>query len=85
MWAYRETPNPRCDMDMRHLRALEIAARSKITCRAGIWRVPSQSSPGTAYKVTLGDSLFCECEDFQLRREACKHVLACQIVLARDG
>src|SRR5262249_49915504 len=80
-------PHQRNDdsVDMRQLRALEIAARAKLTYAGGIWTVPSQSSPGTSYKVTLGDAPTCECEDYALRQEACKHVIAARIVLARDG
>jgi transposase len=72
-------------VDMRELKALEIAARSKIVFDNGLWFVPSQSSPGTSYQVTLGDPPSCTCEDFQLRQKDCKHVLACRIVMARDG
>lgn len=72
-------------VDMRQLKALEIAARSKITYSDGVWRVPSQTSPGTFYRVTLSDPVSWQCEDFQLRQDACKHIIACRIVLARDG
>ena len=34
-------------MDMRELRALEIAARAKITHKDGVWSVPAQSSATT--------------------------------------
>ena len=38
-------------MDMRELKALELAARAKIVpADDGTWRIPSQSSGGT-YKV----------------------------------
>jgi transposase len=66
------------------LQGLEMAARCKIFFAEGAWQVPSQSSAGTIYRVTLGDRLDCDCDDFQLRRQACKHVLAAQIVCARD-
>jgi transposase len=71
-------------MDLRQLKALEIAARQKVTFEDGTWIVPSQSSPSTRYRVTLGEHLHCECDDFQLKRQACKHVLAAQIVCARE-
>jgi transposase len=71
-------------MDLRQLKALEIAARHKITCEGGTWLVPSQSQPGTRYRVTLGEQPRCDCDDFQLQRQACKHVIAAQIVCARD-
>jgi transposase len=71
-------------MDLRQLKGLEIAARHKLTYEGGVWLVPSQSNAGTIYRVTLGELLGCECDDFQLRREACKHVIAAQLVCARD-
>jgi transposase len=71
-------------MNLRQLKALEIAARYKITCEAGTWLVPSQSEPGLMYRVRLGEGLCCDCDDFQLNRQACKHIIAAQIVCARD-
>lgn len=70
-------------MDMRDLKALEIAARSRIIFEGGVWLVPSQSS-GNKYRVTLGESPICQCEDFQLRQKPCKHILAARLVCARD-
>jgi transposase len=70
-------------MDMRELKALEIAARYKIAFEDGVWLVPSQSSPGTKYRVTIKPPS-CPCEDFQLRQEACKHVIAARLVQERD-
>ena len=70
---------------MRELKALELAAKARITFANGAWIVPSQASPGTTYRVTIGDAASCECEDWLLRRQDCKHVLAAKIVAARDG
>jgi hypothetical protein len=72
-------------MDMRELKALEIAARSRLTFENGTWMVPSQAMAGTRYRVTLGEPPTCECEDFQLRQGRCKHILAALLVQARDG
>jgi transposase len=71
-------------MDLRQLKGLEIAARHQIRCVDGAWLVPSQSSPGTRYRVTLGDHLGCDCDDFQLRQQPCKHIIAAQLVCARE-
>src|SRR5215472_2477971 len=71
-------------MNLRQLKGLEIAARHKITCEAGTWLVPSQSEPGLMYRVRLGEGLCCDCDDFQLHRQVCKHIIAAQIVCARD-
>jgi transposase len=71
-------------MDLRQLKGLEIAARQKVTLEGGTWLVPSQTNAGKVYRVTLGDHPGCECDDFHLHRQACKHVIAAQIVCARD-
>src|SRR5262245_46666794 len=76
------------NMDMRELRALEIAARSKIVFNLGRWLVPSQSS-GKTYSVTL-NPVSCTCEDYSLRSSpdnqfACKHIIAARLVAERDG
>jgi hypothetical protein len=70
-------------MDLRELKALEIAARSRITLENGVWSVPSQTSPATRYRVTLCP-VSCTCEDFQLRQQPCKHVIAARLVCERD-
>jgi transposase len=69
-------------MDMRELKGLEIAARSKLTYKQGAWYVPSQGNRG-AYRVTLSPES-CECEDFVTRARACKHVIAARLVQERD-
>ena len=71
------------DMDMRELKGLEIAARTKITFDGDAWVVPSQSGNGK-YRVLLKPEAACTCEDFQLRREACKHVIAARLVMERE-
>jgi hypothetical protein len=70
-------------MDLRELKALEIAARSRLTFDDGAWLVPSQTT-GAKYRVTL-DPPSCTCEDFALRQQPCKHVIAARLVQARDG
>jgi transposase len=72
-------------MDLRELKALEIAARTKIVFADGVWLVPSQTSPASKYRVTL-DPIGCTCEDFVLRQnQPCKHVHAARLVQERDG
>src|SRR5579859_6781120 len=71
------------NMDMRELKGLEIAARAKLLFADGAWQVPSQSSPRNKYRVTL-DPVSCSCEDFQLHRQPCKHVVAARLVQERD-
>jgi hypothetical protein len=72
-------------MHLRELKALELAARARIVWADDAWSVPSQSS-STAYKVvTWPGAERCECEDWQLRQEACKHILAARLVEEREG
>jgi transposase len=70
-------------MDLRELKALELAARTRLTFANGSWLVPAQTHSGT-YRVTIGSEPNCDCEDFLLHQQACKHILAAQFVCARD-
>jgi transposase len=70
-------------MNLRELKALEIAARAKITFANGVWTVPSQTSNGS-YRVGIGAEPSCSCDDFQLRKLPCKHIIAAQFACARD-
>jgi transposase len=70
-------------LDLRELRGLELAARSKITFDGKEWSVPSQT--GTAkYRVGIGSTPSCQCEDFSLHQRPCKHVIAARLVCERD-
>jgi transposase len=71
-------------VDLRQLKALQIAACSRITFDGKTWLVPSQSGNGKYHVLLSKDGDGCECEDFQLHRVPCKHLLAVQIVRARD-
>jgi hypothetical protein len=70
-------------MNLRELKALEIAARAKIAFSDGVWIVPAQTTSGS-YRVTLGSQPSCPCDDFQLRKLPCKHIMAARLVWARD-
>jgi transposase len=72
-------------MDMREMKALEIAARARIVCDGDAWSVPSQSGNGTYRVVTFPGAESCQCDDFTLRRQPCKHVIAARLVEERDG
>jgi transposase len=69
-------------MDTRELKGLEIAARCKVTFEDGAWSVPSQSS-NSKYRVTLKPES-CNCEDWTLRQQTCKHIHAARLVQERD-
>jgi transposase len=71
-------------MEMRELKALELAARARIVWQDDAWVVPSQSTGGT-YRVTVWPGAeSCQCEDFQLRQQPCKHVIAARLVEERE-
>jgi len=71
-------------MDSRQLKALELAARMRITYQDGAWHVPSQSGQGT-YRVTLSPrGHTCTCPDFELTGKECKHIYASLFVRERD-
>jgi hypothetical protein len=70
-------------MNVRQLKALEIAARARIAFDNGVWIVPSQTTSGS-YRVTIGSEPSCPCDDFQLRKRPCKHIIAARLVCARD-
>src|SRR5947209_1842632 len=71
-------------MDTREFKGLELAARAKIEWRKTYWYVPSASHEG-GYKVDCLDSGdTCTCEDYELRRQPCKHIFAIRIVRERN-
>src|SRR5436309_14422129 len=70
-------------MDLRELKALEIAARAKIAFTDGVWLVPSEAVSG-CYSVTLGSEPFCPCDDFELRQLPCKHIMAARLAGSRE-
>src|SRR5262249_7232813 len=74
------------DMDIRELKALEIAARVPLVWKRRVCFVPSQSGNGVKYKVERTLYGFtCTCDDHQLRQQDCKHIIAARLVWERDG
>src|ERR1043166_1710071 len=68
----------------REVKALQIAAKSKLTRKGNTWFVPSQAGQGE-YEVTYG--LFeprCTCPDYEFRNARCKHIVAVEYVLMRE-
>ena len=72
---------------MRELKALELAARQKIVWTGESWSVPSQNrNKAGNYKVqTWPGAESCTCDDFALRQEPCKHILAARLTEEREG
>jgi transposase len=71
-------------VDMRELKGLEIAARSRVAFENGAWLVPSQTTSKKYHVFLKPDSATCECEDFQLTKKPCKHIYAAKLVRERD-
>lgn len=69
----------------REQRGLMIAATcGGIKCKDGAWLVPSQSQDGTRYTVNASEgSPSCNCPDFEIRGQPCKHIYAARFVLQR--
>jgi transposase len=66
-------------MDARREKAHELADRAKIRFADGCYYVPSQSGGGT-YTVILDKSgALCDCDDWELRGEPCKHIMAARL------
>jgi transposase len=71
-------------MNERQQRGLHIAGYFNLVKKDGYWLVPSQSRPGFFYKVTINPDS-CQCPDFQSHHEKCKHIVAVEITIAREG
>jgi transposase len=68
----------------REIKALQIAATSKLTRKGNTWIVPSQVGHGE-YKVNPDPQApRCTCPDFEFRQAPCKHVIAVEYVLMRE-
>jgi transposase len=70
-------------MHLRQLKGLVLAARARIVFDGTVWLVPSQTT-NTRYRVTIGGAPSCQCEDFTLHQQPCKHILAARLVCARE-
>lgn len=71
--------------DGREERGRQIAAAGRIKQSGNVYLVPSQSSGGT-YVVDLAaeDGPTCNCPDFELRRQRCKHVHSVEFFIIRQ-
>ena len=72
-------------MEERELKALEIAAKSKLTRKGTTWLVPSQSVRGAKYTVNPDpNGPECSCPDFECRKLRCKHIFAVEYTIERE-
>lgn len=69
----------------RELKALQIAAKSKLTRKGkNTWLVPSQNGHGEYEVRPDPQAPRCTCPDFEFRNAKCKHVLAVEYTLMRE-
>jgi transposase len=73
-------------MDARTAKALHIAATTALAPNNGRWKVPSQTGTGTYTVAITGDgSWFCSCPDHEATLAPCKHIMAVEITVRREG
>lgn len=71
-------------MTEREIKALQIAAKSKLTRKGNTWLVPSQAGQGE-YKVNPDpESPHCTCPDHEHTQARCKHIFAVEYVIERE-
>jgi transposase len=71
-------------MDARELKALEIAAKSKLTRKGDTWLVPSQAGPKKYTVDPNPQEPHCTCPDFEARQLRCKHIFAVEYTIQRE-
>lgn len=71
-------------MTSRERKGIEIARTLKITHNGECWLVPSQTRRKKRYRVHFGPAYSCDCEDFQLQQQWCKHLFAVKHYLQRE-
>ena len=68
----------------RQIKALQIAATSKLTRKGKTWIVPSQAGQRRIQSASRSATPRCTCPDFEFRNAKCKHVLAVEYTLMRE-
>jgi transposase len=68
----------------REQKALEIAAKSKLTRKGNTWIVPSQAGPKKYTVDSDPESPRCTCPDFEFRQARCKHIFAVEYTIKRE-
>jgi transposase len=71
-------------MDEREQKALEIAAKSKLTRKGDTWVVPSQAGPKKYTVDPNPQEPHCTCPDFEARQLRCKHIFAVEYTIERE-
>ncbi|MEN3325864.1 MAG: hypothetical protein V7638_671 [Acidobacteriota bacterium] len=68
----------------REIKALQIAAKHKLTQKGNVWLVPSQAGHGEYEVRPDPEAPRCTCPDFEFRNARCKHIVAVEYVLMRE-
>lgn len=71
-------------MSKREQKALQIAAKSKLTRKGDTWLVPSQAGPKKYTVDPNPQSPSCTCPDFEARQLRCKHIFAVEYTIERE-
>jgi hypothetical protein len=71
-------------MEPREQKALEIAAKSKLTRKGDTWLVPSQAGPKKYTVDPNPEGPRCTCPDFEARQLRCKHIFAVEYTIQRE-
>lgn len=71
-------------MDAREQKALEMAAKSKLTRKGDTWLVPSQAGPKKYTVDPNPQEPHCTCPDFEARQLRCKHIFAVEYTIERE-
>jgi transposase len=71
-------------MTQREQKALQIAAKSKLTRKGDTRLVPSQGGPKKYTVDPNPQEPHCTCPDFEARQLRCKHIFAVEIVIERE-
>ena len=68
----------------REIKALQIAAKHKLTRKGNVWLVPSQAGQGEYEVRPDPQAPRCTCPDYEFRNARCKHIVAVEYVLMRE-
>jgi transposase len=68
----------------RDIKALQIAATSKLKRKGNVWIVPSQAGHGEYEVHPDPQAPRCTCPDYESRNARCKHIVAVEYVMMRE-
>ena len=71
-------------MTDREIKALQIAAKSRLTRKGNMWLVPSQTGHGEYQVNPDPESPDCTCPDHEFTQSRCKHIYAVEYVIERE-